>query len=66
MYKVVAQLEHSREDGWSRSVQIPTFFLDENVQGIVNEQHCLRIVCDMLNPFDDDNIVVHASIMKES
>ena len=33
---------------WNTTIQVPTFFLDSNVQGIVSEDHAKRIAERML------------------
>lgn len=66
MYQIQARVKKFLvNDRWNElSIGIPTFFLDENVQGIISEEHCQDIVKNMLNPFDDDNVIVYATIKK--
>jgi hypothetical protein len=42
----------SRRDrgGWESIRSTPTFFLDENIQGIVDEAHAARIVRGIVDP----------------
>lgn len=44
------------EDGstifFSQTRQIPTFFLDENVQGILTPEGALKIALEIIDPFD--------------
>lgn len=47
MYAITATVE-TRDREWTGSKQIPTFYLDERVQGIVNEEHAVRIAFDIL------------------
>ncbi len=47
-YAVQAQYVHTSSDGYTSSRQIPTFYLDANVQGIANVQHAERIARDIL------------------
>lgn len=35
------------------SSQVPTFYLDENVQGIKDENHAINIARDVLDPFKE-------------
>ncbi len=35
---------------WWRTHQIPTFYLDENVQGIVNKDHAEKIARTIIDP----------------
>jgi len=48
-------------DGWTRTRQNPTFYLDKNVQGIVNEKHAEAIAFDIINPLRDENLTVNVS-----
>lgn len=48
-----------RED-WSRTRQVPTFFLDPRVQGIVSEDHAKRIALDIIDPFGQYDVSVTA------
>ena len=48
MYAVTANYEHTTPDGYTGSRQIPTFYLSENVQGIVSEAHAATIARDIL------------------
>lgn len=45
-------------NGFSVTTQIPTFYLDRNVQGIVNAKHAEAIAFDIVNPTHDENITV--------
>lgn len=44
---------------------VPTFFLNEDVQGIVDEAHARKIVEDIVNPTKDPLIVVHATSIRK-
>jgi len=46
-------------------IQIPTFFLDENIQGITSEWHAEYIAQDILNPMHDPNLRVSISAVKK-
>ena len=48
MYAITANYEHTTPDGYTGSRQIPTFYLDEHVQGIVDEAHAVNIARDIL------------------
>ena len=52
---------------WTITKQIPFFYLDGEVQGILNEEHAKKIAKSILNPFDDDNstVSVFAQVIKE-
>lgn len=58
-YAVTATVERKQTDRWSRTVQVPTFYLHSDVQGIRSEEDAIRVAKSVLNPFRDDNIVVH-------
>lgn len=49
MYAIQAQIE-IKEAPWTRSHQVPTFYLDENVQGILNEDGAVKIALEVLDP----------------
>ncbi len=53
MYSIQAIIIQS-VDGFQKSIQLPTFFLDENVQGIVDTNHAEEIaksiICSVPNP----------------
>lgn len=78
-YRVVvtATIEYDEEvDGFvgSTTRQLPTFFLDPDVQGIMNAKHAERIVRDLIDPFPDtllvparkNNITYHVVVSRES
>lgn len=46
----------SEQHTWVAAEQLPTFFLDENVQGIISEDHAVRIARDILG----DNVSITA------
>ena len=50
MYAIQGQLETMRE-GWSSSRQLPTFYLDPSVQGIISAEHAERVARDIFEPF---------------
>ena len=68
MYAIQVQLETATRDEtwpepWTASVQVPTFYLNGNVQGIVSEEHAERIARGMFA--DTANLVrVHATATK--
>ena len=51
MYAVTVTMG-GRRGSWSVSRTLPTFYLDENVQGIVDESHAWRIALDIVDPFE--------------
>lgn len=48
LYAVCASLQTKTADGWARTTQLPTFFLDASVQGIVDTDHAERIARDIV------------------
>jgi hypothetical protein len=42
-YAVTVNVERTGADGWTSTFQLPTFYLDSNVQGIVSEEHAEKI-----------------------
>lgn len=47
-YIVTAQVHEIGIGGFERSTQVPTFFLDSDVQGITGREHAANIVQDIL------------------
>lgn len=67
MYVVVATVTHTKSEGgniWSSTRQVPTFFLDEAVQGIVDTNHARRIARDVIDPFGLINGVISIDLVK--
>lgn len=64
LYVVTANVHIKDKDGWIKTLDIPTFFLSKDIQGIVSEEHAKKIVGDMLNPTADSNIRVSSSIVE--
>lgn len=48
MYAITATVETRGKGDYSGSRQVPTFYLDERVQGITNEASAERIARDIL------------------
>lgn len=48
LYAIQAQVVWTNKKGWKTSRQIPTFFLDSDIQGIVNAEHAEEIAVKML------------------
>ena len=61
-YIVQATVTRKTEDGYTCSIQVPTFFLDSGVQGIVSEEHAERIAASVVNPTNDPAVEVHAAL----
>jgi hypothetical protein len=63
MYAITATVEttvHSKSGDWHGARQIPTFYLDENVQGIVSEAHAERIAREIIDPLSSRTVHVCA------
>ena len=56
LYCIQGSITHHTTDQYCCSCritkQIPTFYLDANVQGIVNEEHAIQIATEIVCPFD--------------
>jgi hypothetical protein len=50
MYAVTATRRIKTDDGYTRIQQVPTFYLNPDVQGIVDEKHAGDIALDILGP----------------
>jgi hypothetical protein len=58
MYSVQAMMSWATGKRYCRTVQIPTFYLDPKVQGIVSVEHAERIVQGMLNPMKKPHVTI--------
>lgn len=52
LYAVTVQVCR-RNEQWDQARSLPTFFLDECVQGILSEEGAIAIVTKIVNPFGD-------------
>lgn len=55
LYAITANVSRER-DGWSGSRQIPTFYLDENVQGIMSEAGARNIAQTIIDPYNEHTV----------
>lgn len=63
MYAVQCTIETSNGD--YRGVrQLPTFYLDERVQGITDEGHAARIARDIILPVGQEATLLHVTAVK--
>lgn len=62
LYAVNAQVV-TEEDGWRSSIGVPTFFLDIDVQGIVNDDHAEKIARKVVDPLGTAK-EVHISVAR--
>lgn len=65
MYAITAQIE-TEKDSWTGSRQVPTFFLDENVQGFMDEAGAVRVATEIIRATGDYNNYVHVTAVKIS
>lgn len=65
-YQVQAQVQTKLHDGWTGSVQIPTFVLDANIQGIVSHKHAMDIAGDVLLTGRPDHTLAHVVVSGDS
>lgn len=49
MYAITATYTHTTPDGWTSSVQVPTFYLCADVQGIMDEEQATRVARTILH-----------------
>lgn len=61
MYAITAAINSFNDDGWISTRPLPTFYLDSNIQGIVDEDHATKIAHDIL---DRPNHTVHCQAIK--
>lgn len=69
MYAITAQIEHTTADGWTGSTGVPTFYLDERVQGILNSEDAINVAREILNAREREEMFgqrVHISAVKVS
>lgn len=62
MYAVTATITRQKGE-WQSTRQIPTFYLDPNVQGIVSDDHAARIVQDIINPYGDPDTAIAVKVV---
>ena len=51
MYAITASIDYVVPGEWHGTRHLPTFYLDERVQGITSEGHAEMIARDILDPF---------------
>ena len=61
-YCVLVTRTYTFSDGWVSSRELPAFFLDASVQGIVSAEHAERIVREIV--FDDEHTTHHIEIQE--
>lgn len=53
MYVISATIKIKDKNGYTKIIQIPTFYLNEDVQGIINVEHARAIAMQVINPMND-------------
>lgn len=48
-------------EGFITTYSIPTFYLDPNVQGIMSEEHALKIASGIVDPFNEHRHCLNAT-----
>ncbi len=61
IYGVTATVA-SKRDGWTTTHQVPTFYLDSAVQGILSKEHAKTIAADIVNPTKDGNLKIEVTV----
>lgn len=63
MWAIQATISRTGET-WTATRQVPTFYLDERVQGIVSKDHAAQIARDIVNPYADKSMWVEVTAVK--
>jgi len=55
MWQITARVDYVETGGesmahWNGTRHLPIFYLDENIQGIVSEEHAKRVALDVIDP----------------
>lgn len=61
MYYIIQATVTKKRPTGNTTTQIPTFFLDANIQGITSSEHAAQIAHGIINPTKDDTIGVSLS-----
>jgi hypothetical protein len=60
-YIVVAYVVKTDASG-TTSYQVPTFYLNADIQGIVSKEQAERIALEVVNPTRDPSLQVHVTV----
>lgn len=60
-YQIMATATYYRNK-FSTTIQIPTFYLNGDLQGIVNKEHAESIAKSIIDASDDPNIEINVSV----
>jgi hypothetical protein len=64
LWQITAQVEVNLPSGYTSSRQVPTFYLDPSVQGILNAEGAVKVAEDILStagPVDEPFVVLHVT-----
>lgn len=61
LWRVTAQVTRV-QDGWQSSRQVPTFYLDSDLQGITGAEHAIRVAQEVIDPYAE--LAVHATVQE--
>lgn len=64
MYAVTATVETEGKGGYSGIRQIPTFYLDESVQGILDERQAENVAWHILSAAGTNRTTFHITAVK--
>ena len=64
MYAVTATVEIEGKGGYSGMRQIPTFYLDETVQGILTEEHAKNVAWHILSAAGTNTATFHITAVR--
>lgn len=64
MWQITATITSWSKARWEKTTQIPTFFLDGKIQGILTASHAEHIAYDVINPLNDLNVRVSIHAME--
>ncbi len=61
-YQICANVTKQTEEG-TLSIQVPTFYLNSNVQGIVSADHAEQIAREVINPSNDPSLSINLCVV---
>lgn len=64
MYAITATISGTNTEGWEFSCGLPTFYLNANVQGIMNEAHAEKIARAILDPLALSRYTYHITAVQ--
>jgi hypothetical protein len=64
MYAIAANIRRATGNDEYLHVSVPTFYLNPDMQGIVDEHHARKIAQDILNPFGDEHVECFITVVE--